>query len=103
MALWRCSKVGVGFKPLGGNVISADRVVRALGKSTLLRCCNLLEDSQQGDFALLRRGGDMEKGTGHNRRPPGFPSTVLRIRYEPVDMCCFSSSTLGPYDGFCKT
>ncbi|MBS0123230.1 ABC transporter ATP-binding protein [Thetidibacter halocola] len=48
------------------------------GKSTILRCCNLLEDSQQGD--ILFKGEPVKwHGTGHGRRPAD-PKQVLRIR-----------------------
>ncbi|CUH76393.1 ABC transporter ATP-binding protein [Tropicibacter naphthalenivorans] len=48
------------------------------GKSTILRCCNLLEDSQQGD--ILFKGEPVKwKGTGHARRPADA-AQVLRIR-----------------------
>ena len=48
------------------------------GKSTILRCANLLEDSQQGD--ILFKGEPVTwKGTGLHRRP-GDPKQVLRIR-----------------------
>ena len=48
------------------------------GKSTLLRCCNLLEDSQQG---IIRFEGEEVhwKGTGHHRHP-GDRAQVTRIR-----------------------
>lgn len=48
------------------------------GKSTILRCANLLEDSQQGD--ILFKGEPVTwKGAGLHRRP-GDPKQVLRIR-----------------------
>ncbi|WP_113912251.1 ABC transporter ATP-binding protein [Roseovarius dicentrarchi] len=48
------------------------------GKSTILRCANLLEDSQQGD--ILFKGEPVRwTGTGLNRRPAD-PAQVLRIR-----------------------
>ncbi|MDU8926420.1 ATP-binding cassette domain-containing protein [Alisedimentitalea sp. MJ-SS2] len=48
------------------------------GKSTILRCANLLEDSQQGE--ILFNGEPVKwKGTGHHRRPAD-PKQVLRIR-----------------------
>ncbi|MEO0772050.1 MAG: ATP-binding cassette domain-containing protein [Pseudomonadota bacterium] len=48
------------------------------GKSTILRCANLLEDSQQGE--ILFKGEPVAwKGSGHSRRP-GDPKQVLRIR-----------------------
>ncbi len=48
------------------------------GKSTILRCANLLEDSQQGD--ILFKGEPVHwKGSGPSRRP-GDAKQVLRIR-----------------------
>jgi polar amino acid transport system ATP-binding protein len=48
------------------------------GKSTILRCANLLEDSQQGD--ILFKGEPVKwKGEGLNRHPSD-PHQVLRIR-----------------------
>ncbi len=48
------------------------------GKSTILRCANLLEDSQQGD--ILFKGEPVSwKGSGHGRHPAD-PKQVLRIR-----------------------
>ncbi|MEM7732822.1 MAG: amino acid ABC transporter ATP-binding protein [Pseudomonadota bacterium] len=48
------------------------------GKSTILRCANLLEDSQQGD--ILFKGEPVAWiGSGHARRP-GDPKQILRIR-----------------------
>ena len=48
------------------------------GKSTILRCANLLEDSQQGD--ILFKGEPVSwKGQGYGRHP-GDPKQVLRIR-----------------------
>lgn len=48
------------------------------GKSTILRCANLLEDSQQGD--ILFKGEPVTwKGAGLQRHP-GDPKQVLRIR-----------------------
>lgn len=48
------------------------------GKSTILRCANLLEDSQQGD--ILFKGEPVQwKGEGLNRHPAD-PAQVLRIR-----------------------
>ncbi|MBR9842001.1 MAG: ATP-binding cassette domain-containing protein [Rhodobacteraceae bacterium] len=48
------------------------------GKSTILRCANLLEDSQQGE--ILFKGEPVSwKGTGHGRHPAD-PKQVLRIR-----------------------
>lgn len=48
------------------------------GKSTILRCANLLEDNQQGE--ILFKGEPVRwKGTGHGRHPAD-PKQVLRIR-----------------------
>ena len=48
------------------------------GKSTILRCANLLEDSQQGD--ILFKGEAVHwKGSGLGRHPAD-PKQVLRIR-----------------------
>ncbi|SFA94916.1 amino acid ABC transporter ATP-binding protein, PAAT family [Poseidonocella pacifica] len=48
------------------------------GKSTILRCANLLEDSQKGD--ILFEGEAVHwRGEGDGRRP-GDPRQVLRIR-----------------------
>ncbi|SDO41420.1 polar amino acid transport system ATP-binding protein [Lutimaribacter pacificus] len=48
------------------------------GKSTILRCANLLEDSQQGD--ILFKGEPVKwRGTDHGRHPAD-PAQVLRIR-----------------------
>ncbi len=48
------------------------------GKSTILRCANLLEDSQQGD--ILFKGEPVKwKGSGLHRQPAD-PKQVLRIR-----------------------
>jgi polar amino acid transport system ATP-binding protein len=48
------------------------------GKSTILRCANLLEDSQKGD--ILFKGEPVTwRGTGHGRHPAD-PGQVLRIR-----------------------
>ena len=48
------------------------------GKSTILRCANLLEDSQQGD--ILFKGEPVRwRGTGLGRHPAD-PKQVLRIR-----------------------
>ena len=48
------------------------------GKSTILRCANLLEDSQQGDI-LFKGEAVTWKGSGLNRHPAD-PKQVLRIR-----------------------
>lgn len=48
------------------------------GKSTVLRCANLLEDSQQGDI-LFKGEAVAWRGTGPTRHPAD-PGQVLRIR-----------------------
>lgn len=48
------------------------------GKSTILRCANLLEDSQQGDI-LFKGEPVLWRGTGIDRHPAD-PKQVLRIR-----------------------
>ena len=48
------------------------------GKSTILRCANLLEDSQQGDI-LFKGEAVTWKGSGLGRHPAD-PKQVLRIR-----------------------
>ncbi len=48
------------------------------GKSTILRCANLLEDSQQGDI-LFKGEPVLWKGEGLHRHPADFRQ-VLRIR-----------------------
>ena len=48
------------------------------GKSTILRCANLLEDSQQGEL-IFKGEPVLWKGAGHGRRPAD-PKQVLRIR-----------------------
>ncbi|MBA85382.1 MAG: ATP-binding protein [Rhodobacteraceae bacterium] len=48
------------------------------GKSTILRCANLLEDSQEGEI-LFKGEPVLWKGQGHARHP-GDPAQVLRIR-----------------------
>jgi polar amino acid transport system ATP-binding protein len=48
------------------------------GKSTILRCCNLLEDSQKGD---IKFNGESVKWKGDGAsRVPADPKQVLRIR-----------------------
>ncbi|WP_299646168.1 ATP-binding cassette domain-containing protein [uncultured Jannaschia sp.] len=48
------------------------------GKSTMLRCANLLEDSQQGEILFCEEPVRW-RGTGHARRPAD-PKQVTRIR-----------------------
>ncbi|QFS81981.1 Octopine permease ATP-binding protein P [Roseivivax sp. THAF40] len=68
---------GVSFSAARGDVVSLIGSSGS-GKSTILRCANLLEDSQQGD--ILFKGEPVKwKGAGHNRRPAD-PKQVLRIR-----------------------
>lgn len=68
---------GVSIAAKKGDVVSLIGSSGS-GKSTILRCCNLLEDSQQGD--ILFKGEPVTwKGTGHARRPSD-PKQVLRIR-----------------------
>jgi polar amino acid transport system ATP-binding protein len=51
---------------------------QSLLKSTLLRCCNLLEDSQQGDIVFE---GEPVRWTGQGRdRRPADRHQVIRIR-----------------------
>ena len=68
---------GVDFVAHKGDVISLIGSSGS-GKSTILRCANLLEDSQQGD--ILFKGEPVKwTGTGAHRRPAD-PKQVLRIR-----------------------
>ena len=68
---------GVDISAPKGHVISLIGSSGS-GKSTILRCCNLLEDSQQGD--ILFKGEPVEwQGEGHARRPANR-AQVLRIR-----------------------
>ena len=68
---------GVDISAQKGDVVSLIGSSGS-GKSTILRCANLLEDSQQGD--ILFQGEPVEwKGEGHNRRPANSKQ-VLRIR-----------------------
>ncbi|MDO6726457.1 ATP-binding cassette domain-containing protein [Cognatishimia sp. 1_MG-2023] len=68
---------GVDIKAHKGDVVSLIGSSGS-GKSTILRCCNLLEDSQQGE--ILFKGEPVKwKGTGLNR-VPADPKQVLRIR-----------------------
>ena len=68
---------GVSIKAKRGDVVSLIGSSGS-GKSTILRCCNLLEDSQQGE--ILFKGEPVTwKGSGHGRRP-GDAAQVLRIR-----------------------
>ena len=68
---------GVDISAPKGHVISLIGSSGS-GKSTILRCCNLLEDSQQGD--ILFKGEPVEwQGQGHGRRPANR-AQVLRIR-----------------------
>ncbi len=68
---------GVSIKAGRGDVVSLIGSSGS-GKSTILRCCNLLEDSQQGE--ILFKGEPVTwGGTGHSRRPADAKQ-VLRIR-----------------------
>ncbi|MDQ2089165.1 amino acid ABC transporter ATP-binding protein [Marimonas arenosa] len=68
---------GVDFTAHKGDVISLIGSSGS-GKSTILRCVNLLEDSQQGD--ILFQGEPVTwKGEGQ-RRHPADAKQVLRIR-----------------------
>lgn len=68
---------GVDFIAHKGNVISLIGSSGS-GKSTILRCANLLEDSQQGDI-LFNGEAVTWKGAKHGRHP-GDAKQVLRIR-----------------------
>lgn len=68
---------GVDIKAHKGDVVSLIGSSGS-GKSTILRCCNLLEDSQQGEI-LFNSEPVKWKGTGLNR-VPADPKQVLRIR-----------------------
>ncbi|WP_204113964.1 ABC transporter ATP-binding protein [Shimia biformata] len=68
---------GVDITAPAGHVVSLIGSSGS-GKSTILRCANLLEDSQQGD--ILFKGEPVSwKGSGHGR-VPADPKQVLRIR-----------------------
>ena len=68
---------GVDISAHRGDVISLIGSSGS-GKSTILRCANLLEDSQQGE--ILFKGEPVKwKGTGHGRHPSDAKQ-VLRIR-----------------------
>lgn len=68
---------GVDITAMKGDVVSLIGSSGS-GKSTILRCANLLEDSQQGE--ILFQGEPVKwKGDGHNRRPADAKQ-VLRIR-----------------------
>ena len=68
---------GVDISARKGDVVSLIGSSGS-GKSTILRCLNLLEDSQQGE--ILFDGEPVKwKGSGHARRP-GDAKQVLRIR-----------------------
>ena len=68
---------GVSIRANRGDVVSLIGSSGS-GKSTILRCCNLLEDSQQGE--ILFKGEPVKwQGTGHGRRPADAKQ-VLRIR-----------------------
>ncbi len=68
---------GVDISAKRGDVVSLIGSSGS-GKSTILRCANLLEDSQQGEIVF--KGEPVTwKGTRHARHP-GDPKQVLRIR-----------------------
>ncbi len=68
---------GVDITAAKGSVVSLIGSSGS-GKSTILRCANLLEDSQQGD--ILFKGEPVTwKGSDLNRHPSD-PKQVLRIR-----------------------
>lgn len=68
---------GVSISAPAGHVVSLIGSSGS-GKSTILRCANLLEDSQQGE--ILFNGEPVKwKGKGQARRPAD-PKQVLRIR-----------------------
>lgn len=68
---------GVDIKAHKGDVVSLIGSSGS-GKSTILRCCNLLEDSQQGE--ILFKGEAVKwKGSGPSR-VPADAKQVLRIR-----------------------
>ena len=68
---------GVSIRAKKGDVVALIGSSGS-GKSTILRCCNLLEDSQQGD--ILFKGEPVKwQGDGHGRRPSDGKQ-VLRIR-----------------------
>ncbi|GAA6207014.1 amino acid ABC transporter ATP-binding protein [Cognatishimia sp. WU-CL00825] len=68
---------GVDIKAHKGDVVSLIGSSGS-GKSTILRCANLLEDSQQGE--ILFNGEPVTwKGSGSNR-VPGDAKQVIRIR-----------------------
>ncbi|MDC0736787.1 ATP-binding cassette domain-containing protein [Cognatishimia sp. SS12] len=68
---------GVDIKAQTGDVVSLIGSSGS-GKSTILRCCNLLEDSQQGDI-LFNGEAVTWKGSGATRAPADTKQ-VLRIR-----------------------
>ncbi|MGI3166165.1 ABC transporter ATP-binding protein [Pseudooceanicola sp. 200-1SW] len=68
---------GVSLTAHRGDVISLIGSSGS-GKSTMLRCANLLEDSQQGEI-LFKGEAVRWRGEGHHRRP-GDAKQVLRIR-----------------------
>ncbi|RKT30503.1 amino acid ABC transporter ATP-binding protein (PAAT family) [Roseovarius halotolerans] len=68
---------GVDITAHSGDVVSLIGSSGS-GKSTILRCANLLEDSQQGD--ILFKGEPVKwRGSGLHRHPADFKQ-VLRIR-----------------------
>ncbi len=68
---------GVDINAQRGDVVSLIGSSGS-GKSTILRCANLLEDSQQGEL-IFKGEPVLWKSEGHGRRPAD-PAQVLRIR-----------------------
>lgn len=68
---------GVNIAARKGDVVSLIGSSGS-GKSTILRCANLLENSQQGDI-VFKGEAVRWRGTGAARRPAD-PAQVLRIR-----------------------
>jgi len=68
---------GVDIAAPAGHVVSLIGSSGS-GKSTILRCANLLEDSQSGEI-LFCGEPVVWKGTGDNRRPAD-PKQIIRIR-----------------------
>jgi len=68
---------GVDIAAQAGHVVSLIGSSGS-GKSTILRCCNLLEDSQSGDVVFCGEPVTW-KGRGHNRKPANADQ-IVRIR-----------------------
>ena len=69
---------GVSIAAKRGDVVSLIGSSGS-GKPTLLRCANLLEDSQQGDV-LFKDEPVSWAGTGHNRHLPQERHSKLKLR-----------------------